>query len=165
MTRTEALLREFANETRTARKHLERLPDEHFNWRPHPKSSTAGQLASHIVDCLRWVEPIFAFDELDFDENPIRPLNLSSQATLMVMFDEAVLSATEAMQQSSDANSDGLWRLKMRNKVWFEKTREYAFRDMTLHHLIHHRGQFSVYLRLLNIPVPGSYGPTADDQR
>ncbi|MBC8087666.1 MAG: DinB family protein [Phycisphaerae bacterium] len=164
MTRVDALRKEFTRETTTARRHLERLPTEQFDWRPHPKSSTAGQLASHIVDCIRWVEPIFGADELDYDQRPMKPSAIASPADLLRCFDDELSRAMQAMQNTPDIHADQSWRLKMRGKVWFEKSREDAFRDMTLHHIIHHRGQFTVYLRLLNVAVPGSYGPTADER-
>ena len=163
MTRTDALLAEFSRETATARKHLERLPSDRFDWRPHTKSYTAGQLAAHIVDCIRWVEPIFGADELDMNPKTYKPCDAASVAALLQMFDDDVAKAKAVMARAADTNATEPWRLKMRGKVWFEKPREAVFRDMTLSHLVHHRGQFSVYLRLLDVPVPGSYGPTADD--
>jgi uncharacterized damage-inducible protein DinB len=162
VTRLEVLLAELTGETKTARRHLERLPDEHFTWRPHAKSYTAGELASHIVDCIRWTRAIFSADELNLDERPFTPTAATSSVTLLQTFDAASEAARQAMIASVDANADGRWALKMRGKVWFEKPREAVFRDMTLNHLIHHRGQLSVYLRLLDVKVPGSYGPTAD---
>jgi uncharacterized damage-inducible protein DinB len=165
MTRIDALLAEFTHETTTARKHLERLPVHQFEWRPHPKSFTAGQLASHIVDCVRWVEPIFAADELDMDTMGYKPFNAKTMETLLDAFDGDVAKARQAMEKAADTDATQPWRLRMRGTVWFEKPREAVFRDMTLSHLVHHRGQFSVYLRLLDVPVPGSYGPTADDKR
>lgn len=165
MTRIEALLAEFTHESATARKHLERLPPGQLEWRPHPKSFTAGQLASHLVDCIRWVEPIFGADELDLDLRPYEPFLATSVGTLLDRFDAEVAKAKQAMAGAADTGAAQPWRLKMRGKLWFEKPREAVFRDMTLSHLVHHRGQFSVYLRLLDVPVPGSYGPTADDRR
>jgi uncharacterized damage-inducible protein DinB len=162
MTRLEALLAELTRETKTARRHLERLPDSHFTWRPHPKSFSAGELGSHIVDCVRWTPAIFSADELNLDERPFTPTTATTSATLLQAFDAESEAAMQAMMASVDANADGPWALKMRGKVWFEKPREAVFRDMTLNHLIHHRGQLSVYLRLLDVKVPGSYGPTAD---
>ena len=164
MTRVDSLTREFTRETHTARRHIERLPTVHFDWKPHPRSHSAGGLASHIIDCIRWVQPIFDSDELDFDVRPMAPLGVTSAGELLDIYDREVAKALQAMSATSDVGAVEQWRLKMRGKVWFEKSREDAFRDMTLHHLIHHRGQFSVYLRLLNIPVPGSYGPTADER-
>ncbi len=165
MTRIDSLLQEFAHETATARKHLERLPAGQLEWRPHPKSFTAGQLASHMVDCIRWVAPTFGADELEMDPSTYRPFGPKSVAELLETFDSEVAKATEAMASAADTGATQPWRLKMHGKVWFEKPREAVFRDMTLSHLVHHRGQFSVYLRLLEVPVPGSYGPTADDRR
>jgi uncharacterized damage-inducible protein DinB len=164
MTRIDSLLAEFAHETETARKHLARLPPDRFEWRPHTKSFTAGQLASHMVDCIRWIEPTFGADELDMDPSAYKPFRATSVAALLETFDGEVAKAKQVMASSADTGATQPWRLKMRGKVWFEKPREAVFRDMTLSHLVHHRGQFSVYLRLLEVPVPGSYGPTADDR-
>lgn len=164
MTRVESLLGEFVHETQTARKHLERLPDSRFEWRPHPKSFTAGGLASHVIDCIRWVEPVFAADELDMDPAAYRPFQATSIAAVLETFDDEVARARDAMARAADTSAAQPWRFKMRGKVRWEKPREAVFRDMTLNHLVHHRGQFSVYLRLLDVPVPGSYGPTADDR-
>lgn len=165
MTRIDSLLTELAHETATARRHLERLPDHQFGWRPHVKSFTAGELASHMVDCIRWTTSIFSADELDMDARPYKPFSAKSSAELIESFDAEVAKAKQAMASSSDMSATQPWRLKMRGKVRFEKPREDVFRDMTLSHLIHHRGQFSVYLRLLEVPVPGSYGPTADERQ
>jgi uncharacterized damage-inducible protein DinB len=164
MTRVEYLLGEFAHEAATARKHIERLPASRFEWRPHKKSFTAGQLASHMVDCICWIEPVFGADELDFDEGTFKPFSASSPAALLETFDREVARGQNVMAHASDTSATELWRLKLRGKVWFEKPREAVFRNMTLSHLVHHRGQFSVYLRLLDVAVPGSYGPTADDR-
>lgn len=163
MTRIESLLAEFAHETETARKHLERLPSDQFEWRPHARSFTAGQLASHMVDCIRFIEPIFGADELDMDPSDYRPFQANSVAELLETFDGEVAKAKQVMGSAADTSATQPWRLKVHGEVWFEKPREAVFRNMTLSHLVHHRGQFSVYLRLLEVPVPGSYGPTADD--
>ena len=164
MTRIDSLLAEFAHETQTTRKHLERLPNHQLDWRPHAKSFTAGQLASHVVDCIRWTPLIFGADELDMETGAYQPFGATSVADLLERFDAEVTQAKQVMASTADTSATQPWRLKMRGKVWFEKPREAVFRDMTLSHLVHHRGQFSVYLRLLEVPVPGSYGPTADDE-
>ena len=163
MTRTDSLLAELTHETTTARKHLARLRTEQFDWRPHVKSFTAGQLAAHIVDCIRWVEPTFSADELDFDPSTYTPCRVGSAEALLDELDPEVTKARQAMVNLADPNATQPWKLTVRGKVWFEKPREDVFRDMTLSHLVHHRGQFSVYLRLLEVPVPVSYGPTADE--
>ena len=164
MARIETLLTELEHEARTTRRHLERLPEDRFDWRPHPKSFTGGQLASHLVECIRWTGPIFSTDELDMDPSTYRPFRATSSAVLLDAFDHEVDQAKQAIAQAVDREATGLWRLQMHGKVLFEKPREAVFRDMTLSHLVHHRGQLSVYLRLLDVPVPGSYGPTADER-
>ncbi|MGQ0720760.1 MAG: DinB family protein [Candidatus Eiseniibacteriota bacterium] len=163
MNRIESLLAELAHEAQTTRRYLERLSERQFDWRPHAKSFTAGQLASHLVDCIRWITPIFAADELDMGSGGYEPFCAKSSAELLASFDAEVAKAQQAMAGSTDTSATGPWRFKMHGKVWFEKPREDVFRDMTVSHLIHHRGQLSVYLRLLEVPVPGSYGPTADE--
>jgi uncharacterized damage-inducible protein DinB len=164
MTMIESLRKEFEHEAQTTRKHLERLPDDKLDWRPHEKSFTARGLASHIVECVSWVDSIFRKEEFDFNPATYKPYAATSVADLLATFDERVAEGTRALAGVADADMMTPWRLKMMGRVRFEKPRAAVFRDFTLSHLIHHRGQFSVYLRLLNVPVPGSYGPTADEQ-
>ena len=99
------------------------------------------------------------------DPSTYKPFGAKSVAALLETFDGEVAKAKQVMASAADTSATQPWRLKMHGKVRFEKPREAVFRDMTLSHLVHHRGQFSVYLRLLEVPVPGSYGPTADDRR
>jgi len=164
MTRLDTLQAELVHEAATARKHLERLPQEHFDWRPHPKSYTAGQLAAHIVECIRWVVPTFTAEQFEFDPATYRSFEAKTVAGVLEGLDAELAKAKAALAGAGDREATGPWRLMVRGKVWFEKPREAVFRDMTLNHLVHHRGQFSVYLRLLDLPVPASYGPTADER-
>jgi uncharacterized damage-inducible protein DinB len=161
-TRLDALRAELTHEAATTRTHLARLPDAHFNWRPHPKSFTAGALAGHIVDCIGWAAATFAADLFEFDPATYAPCRATTTSALLEAFDAELARAQHVMAECADIDATGLWRLTMPGKVFFEKPREAVFRDMALSHLVHHRGQFSVYLRLLDVPVPGSYGPTAD---
>ncbi|MEK7830429.1 MAG: DinB family protein [Acidobacteriota bacterium] len=160
----ESLMMEFDHEAQTTRKHLERLPNDKLNWQPHEKSFTAGALASHIVECVGWGDSIFSLDEFDFDPATYKPYEVTSVADLLKTFDDNVANCKRALAGAADAILMQPWRFKIMGKLWFEKPKSVVFRDFTLSHLIHHRGQFSVYLRLLNVPVPGSYGPTADEQ-
>jgi uncharacterized damage-inducible protein DinB len=164
MSPRERLLAEFERETATTRRHLERLPDSRLDWQPHPKSFTARGLASHLVECVGWAESVWASDELDFDPAAYRPYTAPSVADLLKAFDGKVAAGRRAVQQASDGSVDEPWRLKLNGRVRFERARADVFRDFTLGHLIHHRGQLTVYLRLLDVAVPGSYGPTADEQ-
>jgi uncharacterized damage-inducible protein DinB len=163
MTMTDALTTEFAHEAQTTRRLLERLPSDRLDWRPHEKSFTARRLASHIVDCFRWGDSIFTRDELDFDPTTYTPYEATSVTDLLDAFDDCVAKCKQALAGVDDVSLMRPWRLKMMGKVRFERPKASAFRDFTLSHQTHHRGQLSVYLRLLNVPVPGSYGPTADE--
>ena len=160
----DSLISEFEHEAQTTRKHLERLPNDKLDWRPHEKSFTAGALASHMVDCVRWADSIFNLDELDIDPAIYKPYRTTSVADLLKTFDESVANGKQALAGVADVTLMQAWRFKMMGRLRFERPRAAVFRDLTLSHLIHHRGQFSVYLRLLNVPVPGSYGPSADEQ-
>ena len=111
MTRIDSLLAEFARETATARKHLERLTADQFEWRPHPKVFTAGQLASHMVDCIRWIEPIFGADELDMDPAAYQPFRATSVADLVETFDGEVARAKHTMARATDTGATQPWRL------------------------------------------------------
>ena len=163
MSRADALTAEFAREAAATRRHLERLPQEHLGWRPHAKSFTAGQLGGHITECVRWAEQVFASDALDMDPSTYEVIRADSVASLLDVFDAAVERTIRAMEETSDRDAAQPWRMSMNGAVLFEKDREAAFRDLSLSHLIHHRGQLTVYLRLLDVPLVGTYGPTADE--
>jgi len=164
MTMIESLTMEFEHEAQTTRKHLERLPGDKLDWRPHEKSFTARGLASHIVSCVGWADSIFNRDELDMDPATYKPYQATSVADLLKTFDDKVADCKQALAAATDATITQPWRLKIMGRVRFEKPKAAVFRDFTLSHLIHHRGQLSVYLRLLDVPVPGSYGPSADER-
>ena len=155
---------EFARETRTTRTHLERLPEDRLDWRPHAKSYTARDLASHIVDCVGWAERIMIAPAFDFDPSTYHIFRATSVADLLNAFDTVVDRGARALADDRNGNLSEMWSFKVRGRVWFEKTKADVLRDFTLSHLIHHRGQLTVYLRLLDVPVPCSYGPTADEK-
>jgi uncharacterized damage-inducible protein DinB len=163
MTTADLLRSEFARETRVTRQYLERLPGEHLAWRPHRKSFTAGELASHIVECVRWTDAIFNSDELDVDPAALMPYRALSVVELLETFDAAVTRGVRALATIGDDAVARPWRMKIKGAVRFERPKAVVFRDFTLSHVIHHRGQLSVYLRLLEVPIPGAYGPTADE--
>jgi uncharacterized damage-inducible protein DinB len=163
-TTTLDLLRaEFAREATTARRLIERLPDDTHHWRPHAKSFTAGRLACHIVDCLGWADAILAADEFAIDPASYRPFEAETTGAVLAGFDSGVETCTTRLASVSEDVLLQPWRLVKMGKVRFVKPRLAVFRDFTLNHLIHHRGQLSVYLRLLDLPVPAVYGPTADE--
>ena len=159
-----SLISEFEHEAQTTRKHLERLPDDKLEWRPHEKSFTASGLASHIVECVGWTDAIFNLEEINFDPATYKPYEATSVADLLKTLESNVQKGKQALVAANDATLEQPWRLKVAGRLLFERPRSAVFRDFMLSHVIHHRGQFSVYLRLLNIRVPGSYGPSADEQ-
>jgi uncharacterized damage-inducible protein DinB len=157
------LITEFAHEARTTRKHLERLPNDKLDWRPHEKSFTVGGLASHITDLISFAELISNTDEFDFDPAVNKPYQATSVEDLLKTFDANVARGLQALRGVADEATMKTWRFKVMGRQLFERPRILVLRDFTLNHQIHHRGQFSVYLRLLNVPVPSTYGPTADE--
>jgi uncharacterized damage-inducible protein DinB len=157
------LATQFDNETKTTRRHLERLPSDKLEWRPHEKSYTAIALASHLVECLNWTTEIFTKNELVFDPATFKPYIAASTSELLEAFEKSVADGKRVLEGVTDEAGMQPWSLIFGGRTLFERPRIDVFRDFTLSHLIHHRGQFSVYLRLLNVPVPGSYGPTADE--
>ena len=159
----DSLITEFEHETQTTRKHMARLPNDKLNWRPHEKSFTAGGLASHITDLVRFTDLIFDSDGIDFDPATYKPYQATSVQDLLQTFDDNVARARRTLQGVTDETAWAPWRFKVMGRLLFERPRAAAFRDFTLSHQIHHRGQLSVYLRLLNVPVPSTYGPTADE--
>jgi uncharacterized damage-inducible protein DinB len=164
MTMIESLTREFEHEATTSRKHLERLPADQLDWRPHHKSFTARALASHIVECVGWADAVLGKTEVDINPATHKSFEAESTADLLSAYDGKVADGRRVLAAATEADLLQPWRLRIAGRVRFERPRLIVMRDFCLSHLIHHRGQLSVYLRLLDVPVPGSYGPTADEQ-
>lgn len=160
---TDWLAKQFDSETRTTRKHLERLPNDKHDWRPHEKSYTAGELASHLVDCINWTTDIFTKPGIDIDPETYQPFKATSTEDLLAGFEKAVAEGKRVLAEADDEAAMEPWFLKVKGHKLFERPRADVLNDFTLHHLIHHRGQFSVYLRLMEVPVPQTYGPSADE--
>jgi len=161
---TDSLIREFEHEAQTTRKHLERLPEDKLDWQPHQKPFTAVALASHITEMVGWADAILNQHELNFDPATYKPYHATSVADLLKTFDDNVAKGKQALAGVTDETLKQPWSFKIMGRVRFERPKAAVLRDFAFSHIIHHRGQFSVYLRLLNVPVPGSYGPSADEQ-
>ena len=161
----DALLPEFDHEMATTRRLLERVPDAEFAWKPHDKSMSLGQLAGHIANLPRWC--IITLENTTFDLDTFsdaRPLQPESRAAVVKEFDEKVKAARALLVAQSDPELLTPWTLKKGGQEIFTMPRISAIRSFVMNHLIHHRGQLSVYLRLKNVPIPPIYGPTADEQ-
>jgi uncharacterized damage-inducible protein DinB len=157
----EPMIAELQHEAATTRKMLERVPQESLSWQPHEKSMTLGRLASHIAMLPGIFIAKLSQDEVDRSE--IKPLPNDSVTAILEAFDRNIASSLELLKTESEERLLGLWRYRDGEKVVFEMPRVAVFRLIALNHLIHHRGQLSVYLRLLNVPLPSVYGPTADE--
>jgi uncharacterized damage-inducible protein DinB len=164
MTITELLQQEFAEESAATRRMIECVPEAGFSWKPHEKSMTLGRLASHVADLPNRCVTIATTDTLV--RNPgAAPFQAGSSAELIAHFDEAAAAAKAALSALREDQLSTVWTLKFGEQTMAALPRALALRRVFLNHLVHHRGQLSVYLRLLNVPVPGMYGPSADDKR
>ncbi|HET6350359.1 MAG TPA: DinB family protein [Candidatus Krumholzibacteria bacterium] len=166
MTLGEYLVGEFDHEAQSTRRVLDRVPEAHVAWAPHSKSRSLGELANHIAGLPVWVGRVLQTPEYDFlaPGNPtpgVRPWE--SKAALMAKFDKNVAEARAIMKATSDEKLLESWSLKRGGEVVYTLPRLAAVRSMVLSHTIHHRGQLTVYLRLKDVPVPGVYGPSADE--
>ena len=162
MSLSEPIAAELRREAATTRRMLERVPEDKLAWRPHEKSMTLGRLAGHIAELPRLVVSTVTQDEVDFAAGNFRPFTASNVPELLEKFDENIAAAAEALGGQPDEHLLKTWRLRRGEQVIFELPRVAVLRSMGLNHIIHHRGQLSVYLRLLDVPLPSIYGPTAD---
>ncbi len=159
------ILAELDHELAVTRRVLERVPEDQFAYQPHPKSMKLGQLASHIVNLLAFKQLFVQANERDFlDPTAPRPgPSPTTTAELLARFDQYSASLRQALSESSDEKLTENFQLRRGEQVLMERPKGAALRIMGLNHSIHHRGQLTVYLRLLDIPVPGVYGPSADE--
>ena len=164
MTIAQAIAAEFEVESAATRKFLERFDDRHADWRPHEKSMSASRLATHVVECPDWAYTILDADDFDLATMETEPPHWKTRADLLENHERIGAGFLKQFEGRSDDAMRGTWRLLQGDHVLMETTREAAVRNIILSHLVHHRGQLSVYYRLLGIPVPGPYGPSADDQ-
>jgi uncharacterized damage-inducible protein DinB len=161
-----ALLPEFDQEMANTRKVLERLPDERWTWKPHPKSWPLGNLANHVATIPGWATYTIELDQLDVapvDGPPLPRTIANSQAELLALFDQQVASARKAIEGASDEHLLKPWTLLAAGKTFFTMPRAAVLRSIVMNHHIHHRAQLTMYLRLNDIPMPGMYGPSADE--
>jgi uncharacterized damage-inducible protein DinB len=158
----DGLLADFDHEMGTTRRLLERLPDDRLAWKPHPRSMTLGGLATHLSNIPTWGGAILNERSFDLATAPPPLAEKTSRAEILAAFDD-VCRRTRAAMDKSDAEYESPWTLQRGGQQVFSVPRVAAFRSFVLHHMIHHRGQLSLYLRLNDVPVPAIYGPSADE--
>jgi uncharacterized damage-inducible protein DinB len=166
MTVGQMMLGEFDQEMQGTRKVLERCPDEKWNWKPHEKSGTVGWLAGHVATMPGWIAVTLTTDELDYapvDGPAYQPPKTDNRKELLAVFDKNVAEARAALSTVSDQEIMKPWKLLAGGQEIFTMPRAACLRGMVLNHIIHHRAQLTVYFRLLNVAVPGLYGPSADE--
>lgn len=154
---------ELENEAKTARECLARVPADKFEWKPHEKSMTMGRLAVHIAEMFGWTKESLTQDVLDFATADYKPFQPSTTDELLAFFDEKVAAAKEILSNTADDTFMTEWTMRNGETVYFTMPKVAVMRSFVMNHIIHHRGQLSVYLRLNDIPVPSIYGPSADE--
>lgn len=161
------LLPEFDHEMGTTRRLLERVPEDRLDYRPHPKSFTLQALLSHVVNIPSWIPMTLEQDVLDMapeGQEPWKTPQFDRKDLWLAAFDANVIAGRTSLEKLDDACLGKTWVLKAGAKTLFSAPKGGVLRGFTFSHLIHHRAQLSVYLRMLDVPLPGIYGPSADEQ-
>jgi len=159
----QSLLPELQNEFPNTRKMLERVPAASFDWKPHEKSMTLIRLATHLATLPQWLTMTVNTTELDFSKSPYSPPKFETTQEIVDAFDKNVQEALDALKGASDEALMQPWTLRNGEQIFFTMPRIAVIRSLVISHMIHHRAQLQVFLRLLNVPVPGMYGPSADE--
>ncbi len=162
MSQIQQLVKEMEQESNTTRKMLRLVPTGKFDWKPHEKSMTIRQLATHIAELPTWVSMVLNTTELDFAAEPYSPKQLNSNEELMELFEQSLEEGKSRLQTATDEDLVPNWTLRNGEHIYSVDPKGEVIR-MAYCQIVHHRAQMGVYLRLLDIPIPGSYGPSADD--
>lgn len=166
MTLSASLLPEFDHEMASLRTVLERVPDAKLSWKPHAKSMSLGGLATHLSNLPTWGTRLIEGSEFDLappGQPPPRMKELASRAEILAQLETNVAAARKAIAGASDAHLAGPWSLLAGGKKLFTLPRSACLRSFVFSHMIHHRGQLTVYLRMVDVPLPALYGPSADE--
>lgn len=162
MTFLEFFLQQLEEEAVTTRKMLSRIPTEQFAWKPHEKSMEMKRLAVHVAELPTWIPMTLDTDELDFAKSEYKQEPIESTEELTEYFEKCLIKGREALKSGKEADLEKPWTLRNGEQVYSTSPKRDVIR-MSLSQIIHHRAQLGVFLRLLNIPIPGSYGPSADE--
>ena len=160
----DAFIAELKYESSLTKKMLERVPLDKKDWKPHEKSMTLGRLATHVSEIPHWISDIIHIDDFDFlKDYKFKPRTAASQEELLEIFQVNLDKAITDLSVLNDEDFAGSWIVRRGEQVMFNTPKKVAIRGWGFSHMIHHRGQLSVYLRLLNVAIPGMYGPSADE--
>ena len=164
MPMSDAMVQEFLQESATTKKLLERVPEDKLDWKPHEKSMSLGRLATHVSEIPQWGDIIVNQEAFDMAAMDHTPTICGSRKELLDSFQKSADRFTEILKGKTDDHLFAPWRLKEGEKVLVDLPRVAALRGFILNHIVHHRGQLSVYLRMHDVPIPSIYGPSADEQ-
>jgi uncharacterized damage-inducible protein DinB len=159
----DALVPEFDHEMATTRKLLERVPDDKLDWKPHVKSMSLGDLATHVANIVWWGEVTLDQPEFNAEGQPARA-RAANRAELLDTFDTNVKATRASLAGKSDGELLAPWSLKNGKHTFFTMPKAAVWRSFVMNHLVHHRAQLSVYLRMNDVPLPSMYGPSADER-
>ena len=158
-----AALGDVDHEFASTRRLLERIPDDKLDWRPHEKSSTLGRLATHVAELPGFALMMLTTDEVDFMKPMPKNAEARSRDEILRTFDQTSSALRERLNATDDETLRQKWTLRAGDHVLSSQPRAASLRTIGINHLIHHRGQLSVYLRMVDVPLPSIYGPTADE--
>jgi uncharacterized damage-inducible protein DinB len=156
------LIKEMEQEAVTTRKMLAQVPADKFDWKPHQKSMTMKQLAVHIAEIPAWVDLVLRTSEIDFEAQPYIPTPVADTKELLALLETSVAKATDALKNAHEKMLEETWTIRSGKNIFDSGPKAGSIRHAFCQ-TVHHRAQLGVYLRLLDIPIPGSYGPSADD--
>lgn len=159
----QAFIAELKHEAAASKRMLERVPEDKFGWKPHEKSMSLGRLATHVAELPGFLNSILTIDDFDFTKGHYKASQAETPEELMNVFQQKLDEVVQTLQNTSDEKMQANFTLRSGEYIIATVPRVVAVRSMAMNHLIHHRGQIAVYLRLLDIPVPGLYGPSADE--
>jgi uncharacterized damage-inducible protein DinB len=160
----ESFLMELKEEAKATRKLLERVPEKSFAWKPHEKSFPLSRIASHVAEIPGWVSFTLDSDELDFGKYEYKPPEITKTSDILKIHEDCLEKAMKSLEKAKDEDFSKMWTMRKNEIVYLTLPKIVVLRSFAFNHLYHHRGQLTVYLRLLDVPLPGIYGPTADEQ-
>lgn len=156
------LLKELRQEAAVTRRYLALVPYSQAHFKPHKNSESLGRLALHVAETVSWWKAVMEQDELDFKH--FKPQEVHTTEKLLAYFDHLLQEAEAALSRSTDSDFEKLWSMRNGQTVYFTLPKKQVVRIFCMNHLIHHRAQLGVYLRMIDVPIPATYGPSADDQ-